>query len=122
MLSIKAQTAKHDDISTFIFDEIDAGISGNTAKVVAEKFAKISKNAQIIAISHLPQISSMANNNLLIVKTEDVDKTTTMVKKLTEEEKVLEIIRLIGGSNDSESAVLHAKELISNANEYKRNI
>jgi DNA repair protein RecN (Recombination protein N) len=84
MLSLKAQTAKHDDISTFIFDEIDAGISGNTAKVVAEKFAKISKNTQIIAISHLPQISSMADNNLLIIKTENSDKTTTIVKKLTE--------------------------------------
>lgn len=122
MLSIKAQTAKYDDISTFIFDEIDAGISGNTAKIVAEKFAKIAKNKQIIAISHLPQISSMADNNLLIIKTENTDKTTTEVKTLNQDDKVIEIIRLIGGSVNSESAILHAKELIDLANDYKHNI
>ena len=119
MLSIKAQTAKFNDISTFIFDEIDAGISGVTAKIVAEKFAKLSKHVQIIAISHLPQISAMADNNLLITKTENDGITKTNVKTLSKEEKVLEIIRLIGGESDSETALLHAKNLISQANEYK---
>ncbi|MBQ8794139.1 MAG: DNA repair protein RecN, partial [Clostridia bacterium] len=122
MLSIKAQTAKHNEISTFIFDEIDSGISGVTAKVVAEKFAKIAKNVQIIAISHLPQISAMADNNLLIIKSENADSTTTEVKTLSGQDKVLEIIRLIGGSADSESAILHARELISQADTYKNNI
>ena len=71
MLAIKAQTAKYNDVSTFIFDEIDTGISGNVAKVVAEKFAKIAVDTQIIAITHLPQISAMADNNLLIEKSDD---------------------------------------------------
>ena len=122
MLSIKTQTAKHNEISTFIFDEIDAGISGITAKVVAEKFAKISKDVQIIAISHLPQISSMADNNLLIEKIEENNSTNTIVKSLSEEEKIVEIIRLIGGEVNSSSAVLHAKELISQAYKFKQSI
>lgn len=122
MLSIKAQTAKYNDLSTFIFDEIDAGISGVIAKVVAEKFAKISKDTQIIAITHLPQISAMADNNLLIVKNENGNTTKTTVKTLDEEDKIKEITRLIGGDFDSESAKTHSKELINNANKYKQSI
>lgn len=122
MLSIKAQTSKFNDISTFIFDEIDAGISGNIAKIVAEKFAKISRYTQIIAISHLPQISAMADNNLLIEKTEDVAKTTTSVKTLSFEQKIDEIIRLVGGDKNSLSAKEHAKELLSNCAKTKEKL
>ena len=122
MLSIKTQTAIYNQPSTFIFDEIDAGISGNVAKVVAEKFARISKHVQIIAITHLPQISAMADNNLLIEKTEINNKTLTNVKTLNEQDKVFEIVRLVGGDTNSESAISHAKELISTAKIYKQNI
>ncbi len=122
MLSIKAQTAKYNDISTFIFDEIDAGISGVIAKVVGEKFAKIAKDVQIIAITHLPQISAMADNNLLIEKTENQTSTITTVKTLSKEEKVNEIIRLIGGDKQSVNALTHAKELIECADNYKKSI
>ena len=122
MLAIKAQTAKFNSVSTFIFDEIDAGISGNVAKVVGNKFAKISLNKQIIAISHLPQISAIADNNLLIVKTEGESKTTTNVCQLDKEQKINEIVRLVGGDVGSESAIAHAKELIKQANNYKNNL
>lgn len=119
MLAVKTQTAKFNDIATFIFDEIDAGISGNVARVVAEKFAKISKTVQIIAISHLPQISSMADNNLLITKKESCEKTVTEVTTLNFNDKVKEITRLIGGDLNSISAKAHAEELISSADEFK---
>lgn len=122
MLSIKAQTARYNDISTFVFDEIDAGISGMTAKVVAEKFAKISLDTQLIAVSHLPQISAMADNNLLIVKSETENKTVTTVKTLDYEEKISEICRLAGGDIDSESAKRHSTELIGKAEEYKNHL
>ena len=122
MLAIKAQTAKYNTISTFVFDEIDTGISGNIASVVAKKFARISRDTQIIAISHLAQISAIADNNILIVKTEDGVKTTTTVKTLDYNQKIDEIIRLVGGDTTSESARLHALELISTANEYKKTI
>ncbi len=119
MLAIKTQARSVNGISTYIFDEIDAGISGKIAKTVAEKFAKIALNAQIIAITHLPQISVMADNNLLISKSEQNNKTKTEVFKLDKNEKINEIIRLIGGESDSESAKVHAKELIAEAEKYK---
>ncbi len=122
MLAIKTQTAKFNNISTFVFDEIDAGISGIVARTVAEKFAKISLDTQIIAITHLPQISAMADNNLLIIKTETVDKTHTSIKKLSEKDKVYEIVRLVGGEKDSNSAIKHAEEIIESANTFKSSL
>lgn len=119
MLAIKTQSSKNSEISTYIFDEIDAGISGKTATIVAQKLFDISKYTQVIAISHLPQISSYADNNLLITKTEFEKNTVTTVKQLTETDKITEIIRLIGGTNDSSSAITLAKELIDNAKAYK---
>lgn len=121
MLSIKVLTAKYNDISTFIFDEIDAGISGVVARTVAEKLTKISKDVQVIAITHLPQISSFADNNLLIRKIENEDKTTTVVKTLNEEEKIEEITRLIGGSLNSSSRE-HSISLIESAKEFKKSL
>ncbi len=122
MLAIKAQTAKCNEISTFIFDEIDSGISGVIAKVVAEKFAKIALDTQIIAVSHLPQISAMADTNLLISKHEHAGRTITKVKTLTEKEKISEIIRLVGGEIESVSAKEHAIDLIDKAIKYKKSI
>lgn len=122
MLAIKVVASKINDISTFIFDEIDAGISGVTAGVVAEKFAKISKETQIIAISHLPQISAMADNNLLILKTFDGKKTYTKVNMLEKNDKINEVIRLFGGNVLSESAKALAKELVLKAENFKNNI
>lgn len=119
MLAIKSQTAKYNDISTFVFDEIDAGISGNTAKVVGEKFCNIAKDVQLICISHLPQISAMADNNLLIEKFEIDNQTKTRVKTLTDEEKIYEIVRLSGGEKDNPISIEHAKAIIKSANSYK---
>ncbi len=119
MLSVKAQTAKFNDISTFIFDEIDAGISGKVARVVAEKLCRISRSVQVIAISHLPQIASFADNNLYIFKNESGETTYTGVKNLDENGKVVEVARLVGGSAENESAVALAKSLIDEANRYK---
>lgn len=122
MLAIKAQTAKYNNLSTFVFDEIDAGISGNTARVVAEKFAKIASATQIIAITHLPQISSMADNNLLIEKGVIDGKTLTMVTGLKGDEVVNEIVRLVGGDKNSDNARNHALELIKKSSEYKKSL
>lgn len=121
MLAIKVQTAKYNNISTFIFDEIDAGISGNVAKIVANKLIELSKSVQIVAISHLPQIASVADNNLFIYKEEYEGRTLTHIKHLDDQERIFEIVRLIGGDPQSESAVSHAKELIKQALQLKNN-
>ena len=120
MLAIKAQTAKYNDISTFIFDEIDAGISGVIARIVAEKLYDISRSAQVIAVSHLPQIASFADDNILIEKTELTDKTVTTVKTLDATGKVKEIERLLGALKNETFAEKHAEALISSAEEYKK--
>ncbi len=122
MLAIKTQLSDVNEISTYIFDEIDAGISGKTAKVVGEKLAKIAKYKQIIAVSHLAQIAVMSDNEFLIEKEETDGKTTTKVLVLNEEEQKAEIVRLLGGSNGDEFAYKHAEELLIQAKEYKNSI
>ena len=120
MLAVKAQTAKYNDISTFIFDEIDAGISGVIARVVAEKLFDISRSAQVIAVSHLPQITSFADNNILIEKTEMGEKTYTTVKTLDGGGKIKEIERLLGALDGDKTANEHAKALVLSADDYKK--
>ena len=120
MLALKTVISSYHEISTYIFDEIDAGISGKTAETVAEKFADISKGVQIIAISHLPQIVSFSDYSYKIAKYTENGKTYTGITKLNDSEKVEEVVRLIGGDLTSKSAVEHATELIEKANEYKR--
>ena len=122
MLAIKTQLSDVNEISTYIFDEIDAGISGKTAKVVGEKFAKIAKNMQIIAVSHLAQIAAMSDREFLIEKREEDGKTHTQVRALDEKEKTQEIVRLLGGEEGEEFAVKHAEELLKQAREYKNAI
>lgn len=111
MLAVKTQLKDLNGISTYIFDEIDAGISGFTAKTVAEKFIKIAEDTQIIAVSHLPQVCAASSAQLLIYKSEEGGKTVTKVRRLSESEKLEEIMRLTGSIN-SEAAAQHAKELI----------
>ena len=120
MLAIKTQLSNVNEISTYIFDEIDAGISGQTAKVVGEKLAKIAKNTQILAVSHLAQIAVMSDNEYLIEKQENNGKTLTKVYALDEEQKLYEVVRLLGGNQQDEYARKHAEELIKQAESYKK--
>ena len=119
MLALKAIISEYQDISTYIFDEIDVGISGKTAETVAEKFADISKSVQVIAISHLPQICAFSDVSFSIEKFSDQTKTHTKIIKLNENEKIKEIVRIIGGDETSQTAIKHAEEMISRANQYK---
>lgn len=120
MLALKTQAVT--ECATYIFDEIDAGISGNTALTVAENFAEISKSKQILSISHLPQISAMSDSSFLIQKFEKDGKTYTDVKALDNEKRIDEIIRLIGGSVTDETARKHALNMILAAENFKNNL
>ncbi|MBQ7369223.1 MAG: DNA repair protein RecN [Clostridia bacterium] len=122
MLAIKTQLSDVNQISTYIFDEIDAGISGKTAKVVGEKLAKIAASTQIIAVSHLAQIAAMSDFEYLIEKSEENGKTRTHVFALDENAKRLELVRLLGGGAGDEFALKHAEELLKQAKEYKKGI
>lgn len=122
MLAIKSITGGNFGAETFIFDEIDVGISGEAAQVVAENFAKIAKDRQIIAISHLPQIVAMADVGFLIYKREEGDRTVTHVKKLDKEGKINEVVRLVGGNLSGNTGFVHAEELINRADTFKNSI
>ncbi|MCD7729682.1 MAG: DNA repair protein RecN [Clostridia bacterium] len=115
MLALKTQMKDLSGVSTYIFDEIDSGISGITANSVAEKFVSIAESTQVIAVSHLPQICAAGQKNFLIYKQEQGGSTVTNVKALGEAEKIDEIVRLTGGTN-SQAAREHAKELIAKFN------
>ncbi len=123
MLALKTRLSSVNEICTYLFDEIDAGISGKTAKVVGEKFAKIAKNTQIIAVSHLAQIAVMSDAEFLIEKMECDGKTLTQVRSLQGDEKKQEIVRLLGGGDESDAfAYKHAEELLKQAELYKNSL
>lgn len=119
MLGFKSVISDFEDINTLIFDEIDTGISGRTALVVGEKLIDLSKDKQVISISHLPQIASLSDNHILIEKIDLNNETKSILKVLTPEEKVNEISRLIGGINITETTIEQAKLMINQANELK---
>ncbi|MCI7583242.1 MAG: DNA repair protein RecN, partial [Christensenellaceae bacterium] len=122
MLALKNITARLDGIETMVFDEIDTGISGATAQVVAEKLYNIACDRQVIAVTHLPQLASMADLHYKIEKHETEDKTVTDVFLLDEKGELDEIARLIGGSSYSEHAIPHALEMKKHANAFKNGI
>ncbi len=112
MLAIKTITADYDGVPTLIFDEIDQGISGKTAAIVGRKLREISKNHQVICITHLPQIAARSDQSYRIYKESDDSKTYTHVERLDSESKVIEIARLLGGEEITEIAIENARELI----------
>ena len=119
MLALKTVFASSDDIQTLIFDEIDTGISGNTAVKVGEKLSHISRSHQVLCISHLPQIAVMADQNLFISKSTDGKSTQTNIDLLDKDGKIKEIARLIGGNNLTEVVLKTAREMIQEADSRK---
>ncbi len=122
MLAMKTVFAEIDNIPTLIFDEIDTGISGKTANIVGEKLAVVSNTHQTICITHLPQIAVMADNHLFIEKIIFDDETVTNINKLTEDERVKEISRLIGGNTITNLTIKNAKEMIELASKTKNKL
>ena len=111
MLAIKSCLAREDDTPTLVFDEIDVGISGRTAQSVAEKLSVIAGEHQVICITHLPQIAAMADSHYLIEKNVENNKTITNIRKLSSEEEINEIARLIGGAQITEATIVSAREM-----------
>lgn len=119
MLAMKKIIANLDGISTMVFDEIDTGISGKIAQIVAQKMADISRDKQVLAITHMPQLASMADYHYLIEKNTEKGKTHTNLLFLNKSAREEEIARLIGGNDYSNFALPHAKEMIEYAENYK---
>jgi len=112
MLALKTVLAKVDNIPLLIFDEIDAGIGGDIAGLVGKKLKKLSRDHQLICITHLHQIASYANAHFLVWKAEKGGRTVTEVKELSQEERVAEIARMIAGEEITELSLEHAREFL----------
>lgn len=122
MLSLKNVFAENDIVQTMIFDEIDSGVSGISAQRVAEKLYSVSKNKQVMCVSHLPQIAAMADSQYLVSKSEHDGRTYTVVTELDRNGRRSEIARLYGGDNISETTLSAAEEQLSAAAGFKENV
>lgn len=120
MLALKNIAADKGGIPTMIFDEIDTGISGRIAQVVAEKLQSISRGRQVICVTHLPQIASMADKHFLVEKQSNEQATRTSLLPLEQKARISEVARLSGG--DSALSYAHAEEMIQRANSFKATI
>ncbi len=112
MLAMKNVMAAHDRVSTMIFDEVDAGVSGRAAQKVAEKLRKVAQGRQVLCVTHLPQIAALAEHHLLIEKTERQGRTYTAVNPLDRDGRVHELARMIGGSVITETTLQSAAEML----------
>ena len=116
MLAIKSLEAAQGGVGTMVFDEIDTGISGRMAQVVAEKMSAIARRRQVLCVTHLPQIAAMADHQLLVEKHQEADRTHTTVRLLDHDGRVAELARMVGGAGDSdESARQHAERMLMEA-------
>jgi len=117
MLALKSIGKETETLKTLIFDEIDSGIGGKTAEFVAQKLQDLSKQHQVVCITHLPQIASYATHHYRIEKKIEKNRTFTKVKKLSFEERVEEIARLLTGSRITETALKNAREMLNHSHE-----
>ncbi|WP_181350052.1 DNA repair protein RecN [Thalassobacillus sp. CUG 92003] len=119
MLALKRIFSKHQGVTSVIFDEVDTGVSGRVAQAIAEKIYGIAEGSQVLCISHLPQVASMADTHLRIEKDVTENHTSTHVVELSSEEKTDEISRMITGAELTDTTREHAKELLQLAAKHK---
>ena len=115
MLSLKSLLTKNNNLPTIIFDEIDSGVSGEVADKVGQILSGMGKYMQVVNITHLPQVASRGTRHYHVYKDDTDDSTFTRVKLLSPDERILEVARLLSGSEVTETAIKNAKELLTAA-------
>jgi DNA repair protein RecN (Recombination protein N) len=114
MLALKAIFARIDEIPVLVFDEVDTGVSGRAAQAIAEKLSRLSRDCQVFAITHLPQVACMADHQYEIYKqVTDKSRTQTSVTELSAEQRIEELARMLGGVEVTEKTRHHAQEMLS---------
>ena len=114
MLALEVVTGSG-DVPTFVFDEVDAGVGGKAALDVGARLAALATTAQVIVVTHLAQVAAYADRHLVVRKTDDGHITASGVVAVTGEERLRELARMMGGVEDSDVAIEHAKELVGQA-------
>ena len=115
MLAVKQTLARTDEVLTYVFDEVDAGIGGGTAEVVGRKLKRLAADRQVIVITHLPQVAAFADAHVRVTKTATRGKTRVEITKLDEGERPAEIARMLAGAAPSAQAAAHAAEMLRQA-------
>ncbi|MEV8536810.1 DNA repair protein RecN [Streptomyces sp. NPDC051211] len=115
MLAVEVVFAGSDPVPTYLFDEVDAGVGGKAAVEVGRRLAKLAKSAQVVVVTHLPQVAAFADRQLLVEKTNDGSVTRSGVTVLEGEDRIRELSRMLAGQEDSETARAHAEELLAAA-------
>ncbi|MET0468678.1 MAG: DNA repair protein RecN, partial [Aeromicrobium sp.] len=113
MLAIEVVLAGRDPVPTLVFDEVDAGIGGRTAVEVGRRLARLAKHAQVIAVTHLPQVAAFADAHFVVSKSDDGTVTSSSVLRLEQQGRVDELARMLAGLDDSSAAQEHARELLA---------
>ena len=115
MLAIEVTMAGRHSVPTFVFDEVDAGIGGRTAVEVGRRLAKLAQQAQVIVVTHLPQVAAFADRHLVVLKSSDGVITASSVKEVTGSERAAELARMLSGLDESDTGLAHAEELLAMA-------
>jgi len=115
MLALEVVLAGADPVPTFVFDEVDAGVGGRAAVEIGRRLAALARSAQVVVVTHLPQVAAYADRHLLVEKSDDGLVTRTGVRRLEGEDRVRELSRMLAGLEDSETARAHAEELLATA-------
>jgi DNA repair protein RecN (Recombination protein N) len=114
MLAVQVALAGVDPVATFVFDEVDAGIGGRAALEVGRRLARLAETAQVVVVTHLPQVAAFADHHLLVSRA-DTKGARTQVQRLDGEDRVRELSRMLAGQTDSATAQAHAGELLAAA-------
>lgn len=111
-LALQVMTSEKVNTPTLIFDEVDTGIGGKTAEIVGKLLQRLGQHAQVLCITHLPQVAAQGHHHYKVTKTNDGNSTTTQVHMLSEKDRVNELARMLGGSKITKQTLAHAKELV----------
>jgi DNA repair protein RecN (Recombination protein N) len=115
MLAVEVALAETNPVPTFVFDEVDAGVGGKAAVEVGRRLAQLARHAQVVVVTHLPQVAAFADRHVVVVKSHDGTVTTSGLTSLDDEGRVRELSRMLAGLEDSETALAHAEELLATA-------
>ena len=113
MLGIKSILSKYSNLPAIIFDEIDTGVSGEVSNRIAEVMRSMSENMQVITITHLPQVAAKGQHHYKVYKEDRQGGISSNIRRLNEDERLVELAEMLGGSKITESAIAHAKQLLS---------
>lgn len=115
MLAVEVVLAATTTVPTFVFDEVDAGVGGKAAIEIGRRLATLARNAQVLVVTHLPQVAAFADRHIVVAKSSDGSVTTSGLHTLAEDERERELSRMLAGLDDSDTALAHARELIETA-------